>query len=259
MKRLCALLLIMSVILFLCGCSSPVPIETPSQTDASDTTNSLPDDPTETTEASQIQNPTKISQLEDPTENTAQTPEYEGVLGFIARGYQPFEMFGVRLDLSKVYMNLYYLVDLSTGEVTQVFDFPVRYVYECEIGPDECVYYVTMHEPNAVYLYNRTQNTYKMCYKSDVGPITHLTAEAKYKHILNLIVNNQQFVRLDINTGEEDILLEMFYIEHGYFEEYNDYFGEVYVYWVGMQDKDDELDEYVYLIDTSEVKEWPFL
>lgn len=58
---------------------------------------------------------------------------------------------------------------------------------------------------------------------------------------------------------EEEVLLEAFYIEHGYFDEDTNTFGEAYIYWVGILDQDDTLDEYVYLIDTKEVREWPFL
>ena len=268
MKRLLAVILVFVLALSLCGCQLAEPAETDPVPDVTDPTISLSGDPVETTdpslptetseptEPSQPTEATEGSQPANPAENTAKPVGYDDVRSFIFKGYQP--LFDVELNLSKVSSNLYYFYYPNTGVVKKVFDFPVRNAYRCEIGTDHCVYYVKIHEPNVIYLYNVTQDTHSLCYKSDSGPITYMSTGLNTDE-LNFIVNNKQFVRMDINTGEEEVLLEAFYIEHGYFDEDTNTFGEAYIYWVGILDQDDTLDEYVYLIDTKEVREWPFL
>lgn len=262
MKRLLAMLLFLTMMLSVCGCQPAEPAETPPATEPSGsaetfqhenpTTNSQPEVPTENTG----------SRPEDPTENTPGPVDYNDLIGFISNGQQQLEALGIELDLSKSWQGHYYFYDKDTGELTDVFGFKVLHVFRCEIGSDYCLYYVKMAQPNAIYLYNLTQNTHTLCYKSDVGVITYLTVKYESEHILNFVVNQRQFIELDTTTGEKETLLEMFYIMDASWKSAVGIGDKVYnntIHWVGMLDEDDEVDEYLYITETGEMIEWPYL
>ena len=266
MKRLLALFLLLTILLSVCGCHPSETLNTPPALDPSGSTeHSQPEDPAETTGASQTKDPTETtgaSQPEEPTESTPEPVDYNDLIGFISNGQQQLAGIGIELDLSKSWSGHYYFYNKKTEELTDVFGFKVRHVFRCEIGSDYCLYYVKMAQPNVIYLYNLTQNTHTLCYKSEVGAITYLMAKYESEHILNFVVNQKQFIELDTTTGEKETLLEMFYITKASWQSTVGIGDKVYnntIYWVGMLDEDDELDEYLYLTETGEMIEWPYL
>ena len=272
MKRLLALFLLLTILLSICGCHPSETLNTPPASDPSGstghsqpkdpTTNSQPEDPTETT-GSQPEDPTETtaaSQPEEPAKSIREQIEDDEIRAFHFDGEQPF--YKLEIDISSCVLNNYYFYNEITGELTDVFEFPVLHIYKGMLKPDSLLYYVKESNPNAIYVTDVIGEVHTLCYASEAGKITHFAIGEESDDMLDIVLNEKQFIRFNMNTEEEQMLLDVFYIRKAYWYEGVMIGSETHyntVYWVGKLDENDETDEYLYLTESNEVIEWPYL
>lgn len=217
----------------------------PSQTTVPPTTAQ----PVETTQ------PTETAQ---PTETQPPRPYVEGI-SFIYNGSNP--SISLDPDLSDCVIGALYYLDYETAEVYLICGDTVI----TRSATDTHVYYVKAEEPTKIYATPKTDfSQHTVIYESAFGDIGKYLypGTMQFSEALQFVEGGQRFVWLDLTTGEAEVLMEQYYImhasidEHGsvaHWREYN------IVYFVGKQNEDDELTEYLYYRDTGEIEVCPYL
>ena len=191
-----------------------------------------------------------------PTTPPATNPPEPDETGytFIYKGYPPFV--GIDPDCSRCTVGNLYWVDLATEEVTTILE---EQVLE-SIQEGAYIYYVKAGESTKIY---RTPigefSTHEVIYESTHGKVSAMvidTLTIGKQFIMQFVADNKKFVVLDLNTGEDVVLMEQYYISAALFEDnWTDTWEEQNViFFSGQPTENDRNWDYLYYRDTGEVR-----
>ena len=174
---------------------------------------------------------------------------------FVYKGENPF--LGMNPDLSGCKFGCFYWVDKTTWEVTLISDEAIS-DYTAE---GAFVYYVKTAEPTKVYRADIADfSQYKVIYESAHGKVSDMlidTVIIREQLVLQFVADDMKFVILDLNTGEDTVLTEQYYIQTAMFDHGSASTWEGltdFVFW-GKLDENDTLQSYRYFIQTGEIRE----
>lgn len=174
---------------------------------------------------------------------------------FIYKGSAPF--IGIDPDCSECTVGHLYWVDKTTEKVTPILE---EQTLE-SIQEGAYVYYVKTAEPTKIY---RTSidgfSQHKMIYESTYGKVSAMlidTFTIREQLVLQFVADNKKFVVLDLDSGEDVVVIEQYYIQSAMFDHSNTDTWEEQtdlVFW-GKLDEDDSIQSYRYFIQTGEIRE----
>ena len=188
-----------------------------------------------------------------PTTTNPPEPDETGYT-FIYDGTAPF--ISMDADYSGCTVGHLYWVDKTTKEVTPILE---EQVLE-SIGEGAYIYYVKAEESAKIY---RTPIgeflTHEVIYESTHGEISAMvidTLTIGKQFIMQFVADNKKFVVLDLNTGEDVVLMEQYYISAALFEDnWTDTWEEQNViFFSGQPTENDRNWDYLYSRDTGEVR-----
>ena len=189
------------------------------------------------------------------TPSTTNPPEPDETgYTFIYDGTAPF--IGMDADYSGCTVGHLYWVDKTTKEVTTVLE---EQVLE-SIQEGAYIYYVKAGESTKIY---RTPIgeflTHEVIYESTHGEISAMvidTLTIGKQFIMQFVADNKKFVVLDLNTGEDVVLMEQYYISAALFaDNWTDTWeGQNIIYFDGQPTENDRNWDYLYYRDTGEVR-----
>lgn len=174
---------------------------------------------------------------------------------FIYKGYAPF--ISIDPDCSECTVGHLYWVDKITEKVTHILEEQTQE----SIVESGYVYYVKAEEPTKIY---RTPisdfSRHEMIYESAHGKISDIKIDTYTickQLVLQFVADEKKFVILELDTGEDAVLTEQYYIQAAMFDySITDTWEEqtVFVFW-GKIDESDSVKEYKYVIATGEIFE----
>lgn len=155
-----------------------------------------------------------------------------------------------------------YFKDNATEELRLVFDGPV-----VDYGNTyESVVFVKEAEPTKIYaapIADLTQH--RVIYESPAGQINMIYTDmnAYWKDVVQFVEDNKRFVWLDLANGEAELIMEQYYIEYADPAAIRDGFAlpidswQAYnrFYFRGKLNEDEPIKEYLYYVDTGEIRE----
>jgi hypothetical protein len=257
MKR--SILIVLTLLLLLTACQTvPGPNDgTASSIPTGSTTSSTgAESPTSTPDTGvpdTIAPDTTIPATSVPTTNPPALDETG--YSFIYDGDAPF--IGIDADYSGCTVGHLYWVDKTSGEVSLILAEPVLE----SMGEGAYVYYVKADEPMKIY---RTPigafAQHGMIYESTHGKVSEMLIDTyviREQLVLQFVADKKKFVVLDLNTGEDTILTEQYYIRSAMFDHScTDTWDEQtnFVFW-GKLDENDSIQSYRYFIKTGEIRQ----
>lgn len=196
------------------------------------------------------------SSVVPPTSVPATTPPEPADTGyaFIYKGDNPFT--GIDPDFSGCAVGHLYWIDIATSAVTVILGEPVLNV----VQEGAYVYYVKADEPTKIY---RTPiadfSQLEMIYESTHGKVSAMVIDTftiRAQTIMQFVADNRKFVILDLETGEDTLLLEQYYIRQALFNDNgtNTWQEQNVIYFEGKPTKDDIDWDYLYYRDTGKVR-----
>ena len=174
---------------------------------------------------------------------------------FVYKGENPF--WGINPNLSACVAGHLYWVDKTTQAVTCISNESVS----DHITEGVFVYYVKTAEPTKIYRTNIGDfSRCEVIYESVHGKISNMlidTVTIQEQLVLQFVADNRKFVVVDLNTGEDAVLTEQYYIQSAMFDHgsADTWKGLAdFVFW-GKLDENDSVKSYRYFIQTGEIRE----
>ncbi len=202
-----------------------------------------------------------------PSSTVPATPpvvKHEGY-SFVYKGEQPF--LSMTLDLSNCTPGHFYWVDEGSTAVIPIIEEEIapRYnKYREKNSGHVCwdengvIYYVKTAEPTRIYRTCREDfSKHEVFYESSQGPVVALFIEDSLENYLQFVADNKKFIVLNMNTMEETLLMEMFYIFSAYVGPGEDTELDDMIFWRGKPTEEDRHFTYGYSYVTGEIWEEP--
>lgn len=214
-------------------------------------------EPADSTPSSSHITPPPSSSAVPPTSSVpATTPPEPADTGYahIYEGDNPY--MGVDPDFSGCTVGHLYWIDIATSAVTAILEEPVLN----DVQEGAYVYYVKAAEPTRIY---RTPigkfMQHEMIYESAHGKVSAMVIDTftiRTQTIMQFVADNKKFVILNLETGEDTLLMEQYYIKQALFNDNgtNTWQEQNIIYFEGKPTKDDRDWDYLYYRDTGKVR-----
>ena len=167
-------------------------------------------------------------------------PKYEGY-SFVYDGEQPY--ISMTLDLSGCTIGHLYWVDEGSTAVIPIVEEEILPRYNEYLGisqghiyheEDGWIYYVKTAEPTKIYRSCRADfSKHELVYESSHGPVVDVGIDDTLENFLQFVAGNKKFFVYDMSTGEEMLMMEMFYIYDAYIGPGMDGLLDDMIFWSG--------------------------
>ena len=209
-------------------------------------------EPADTTLSSSHITPPSSSSAVPPTSVPATTPPL--IIRTSDTGYA-----FIYEDDPSFYWNIYdcsgcitgylYWIDKETHEVTLLLAEEIR---ACR-AEGLFLYYTKQAEPTKIYemrIADPLQS--RLIHETMHGEISDMTIYPGIENYLQFVADNQKFVVLEFNTGNETVLMEQYYIGHAYIAGRNGVLDEGIWFEGKYKETDSPYEQYIYNLDTGE-------
>lgn len=207
------------------------------------------------TPSSSVAPPTSIPATSVPATEELQSP-YDVGYAHIHKGSNPY--LNIDPDFSDCTVEYLYWIELATEKVFPVCEEPVIDVVQSKTY----IYYVKAAEPTKIYATPYTDFTqHEMIYECSHGAVSAMTIDTftiRTQTILQFVADNKKFVVLDLETGEDTVLMEQYYIQEGLLDSgptTDTWQEQNQIFFVGQPTENDKLWDYRYYRDTGKVVE----
>lgn len=143
-----------------------------------------------------------------------------------------------------------YWIDIATSKVTSIAEEAVQSV----VQEGAYVYYVKAAEPTKIY---RTLigefSQHELIHETTHGAVDAMIIYYTMENYLQYVASGQKFIIFDLNTCEETVLMEQYYLDSAYIQKERDGAMSDYILFTGQPTEDSPYTDYSYNRITGEV------
>lgn len=195
------------------------------------------------------------SSISSSSETHQTETEQRGIEGLllIFKGSNPY--LNIDPDLSLCTTDYLYWIDKETQKVYPVCEEPIAEAVKSSTH----VYYIKTAEPTKIYMTPISDFTkHEMIYECSHGVVSAMIIDTSiiFKQlIMQFVADNKKFVVLDLETGEDTVLMEQHYIRLAMFADNgtDTWEEQNIIYFDGQPTPDDRDWDYLYYRDTGKV------
>ena len=152
-------------------------------------------------------------------------------------------------DFSDCIVGYLYWLDHETHKVSLIL---AEIIIDCE-ADGAYIYYVKEAEPNKIYrLLIADPSEQELIHETTHGAVSGLIIYYRMENYLQYVADNQKFIIYDLNTGEETVLMEQYYLDSGYIQKDEDGTLSNWIIFDGKPTEDSPRADYAYDRSTGE-------